>query len=77
MRSPRGSMPDSVTEQAFYLIKACSVMRATYQVRLLTYFATQRGARLVLDLKPGCLVHDSLKRFAAQNPQHLHIQWRS
>lgn len=51
---PRGALPDAETADAVYLIKNVSVLRATYQIRLLAYLAAGRGKRLVLKVPRSC-----------------------
>lgn len=45
---PRGTRPDAEVADRLYLIKNVSVLRATYQVRLLAYRAGQSGKKLVI-----------------------------
>jgi len=45
---PRGSRPDAVSGDTMYLIKNVSRLRLTYQVRLLTYSASQSSGCLVI-----------------------------
>lgn len=44
----RGSRPDAVSGTTSYLFKSVSVLRLTYQVRLLTFLAAERGGRLII-----------------------------
>jgi hypothetical protein len=41
----RGSRPDAVSGNTWYLMKGTSLVRLTYQVRLLTFLATERPPR--------------------------------
>jgi len=59
----RGSRPDAEDHRTILLIKRVSVMRATYQVRLLTYLASQTGRKLIIEVPPGCRLHSSLRSF--------------
>jgi len=58
---PRGSLPDAETIDKIYLIKRVSVLRATYQVRLLVFKAIQTHKKLVLKVPGACQFHTSLK----------------
>jgi hypothetical protein len=58
---PRGSLPDAESIDKIYLIKNVSMLRATYQVRLLTFKAIQTYKKLVLKVPPTCQFHPSLK----------------
>ncbi|NOK20593.1 hypothetical protein [Corallococcus carmarthensis] len=44
-----------------YLIKKVSILRATYQVRLLAFKAVDERKRLVLKVPKTCQFHPSLK----------------
>jgi hypothetical protein len=58
---PRGSLPDAETIDKIYLIKNVSMFRATYQVKLLAFKATQTHKKLVLTVPRACQFHTSLK----------------
>ncbi|PWU10040.1 MAG: hypothetical protein C5B50_26245 [Verrucomicrobia bacterium] len=59
-RRARGTRPDAIAADKFYLIKNLSMLRATYQIRLLTFFANKSGKRLVLKVPKGCQFAPSL-----------------
>ncbi len=59
----RGSRPDAETSDKLFLIKKVSVLRATYQVRLLAYRAQKEGKKLVLRLPKGAEEHSTLRAF--------------
>ena len=54
-------LPDAETIDKIYLIKRVSVLRATYQVRLLVLKAIQTHKKLVLKVPRTCQFHTSLK----------------
>jgi hypothetical protein len=58
---PRGSRPDAETLDKIYLIKNVSVLRATYQVKLLTFKAVEIGKKLILKVPKECQFDASLK----------------
>ena len=58
---PRGSLPDAETNDKIYLIKKVSTLRATYQVRLLAFKATETRKKLILAVPRSCQFHRSLK----------------
>jgi hypothetical protein len=58
---PRGSCPDAETIDKIYLIKNVSMLRATYQVRLLAFKATESRKKLMLKVPKTCQFHASLK----------------
>jgi hypothetical protein len=59
----RGTRSDHETDDKYYLIKIVSEMRATYQVRLLTYFAHQKKKQLIIEVPKHCKIHSSLREF--------------
>jgi hypothetical protein len=58
---PRGSRPDAETIDKIYLIKNVTMLRATYQIRLLVFKAIKSHKKLMLKVPPSCLFHASLK----------------
>ena len=59
---PRGALPDAETLDKIFLIKNVSTLRATYQVKLLAFKATQSYKKLVLKVPGRCQFHASLKK---------------
>lgn len=57
----RGTKADAESHDKFYLIKNVTELRATYQIRLLTYRASSEGKNLVLRIPKGARVHASLR----------------
>jgi len=62
---PRAALPDAETADAVYLVKNVSILRATYQIRLLAYLAAARGKRLVLKVPAACRFDPELAAAAA------------
>jgi hypothetical protein len=58
---PRGARPDAETTDKIYLIKNVLTLRATYQVKILTYKAGESRKKLVLKVPKECQFHSSLK----------------
>jgi len=69
----RGARPDAEVNNRMYLIKNVSSLRATYQVRLLLYRATQEGAKLVLDVPEACVLSSPLKALIKENRRHIEV----
>ena len=63
---PRGTRPDAVRGNDLYLIKNVSELRLTYQIKLLTYFATQQGGKLIVRLPARTRIHPSLGDFTVK-----------
>jgi len=59
---PRGTRPDAETLDKIYAIKNVSMLRATYQIRLLTFKAVETRKKLVLKVPKSCQFDVSLKK---------------
>jgi len=70
----RGSRPDAVAGNMWYLIKAASLVRLTYQIRILTFMATERGARLVIRVPKSSRVSPDLRAFVKANSRVLKVE---
>jgi len=57
---PRGTRADAEKFNRLYLIKMVHTLRATYQIRLLTFRAVSEGLQLVLAVPKVCKFHPSL-----------------
>ena len=69
----RGARPDGETFDKLVLIKKVSELRATYQIRLLTYRAVEERKKLVIDVPKDCKVHDDLKILAKEYSRNVSI----
>jgi uncharacterized OsmC-like protein len=58
---PRGTRPDAETLDKIYLVKNVSIIRATYQVRLLAFKSMESRKKLILKVPKACQFHASLK----------------
>jgi hypothetical protein len=70
----RGAFPDAQRQDKIYLFKNVSTLRATYQVRLLTYLAAEAGKKLVIDVPPHFKPHPSLSQLAKEFPKTIRIE---
>jgi hypothetical protein len=59
----RGVLPDGVGEDKVVLIKACSYLRLTYEIKLSTFLAQKQGKKLWLSCKPTCALAPSLESY--------------
>ena len=64
---PRGSRPDGVRGAEAFLIKNVSLLRLTYQIRLLTFLAAERGSRLVIVVPKAGRLSPDLREFVRAN----------
>jgi len=62
----RGTRPDHETYDKLFLIKNVSELRTTYQIRLLTYLASQKQKVLIIEVPKHCKIHRSLQEFKKQ-----------
>ncbi len=63
---PRGALADARDEQHLYLMKFPSVLRATYQIRLLTFMAMKQKKKLVVTISTHTKISDDLARLEAK-----------
>ena len=70
----RGAFPDAQNQDKIYLFKNVSTLRATYQVRLLTYLAAEAGKKLIIDVPPHCKLHPSLSELTKEFPKAIRIE---
>ena len=62
---PTGVRPDAVTDEHVVLIKACSTLHLTHQIRLATFMARSLGLRLLLVAPEACTFSEQLDSFIA------------
>jgi hypothetical protein len=67
-QTPRGSRADGETATRLVLIKMVSRLHLTYQIRLLTYFASQRNKVLVVRVPRHCEISPKLEEYFEQYP---------
>jgi len=70
----RGALPDSQDRQRICLVKNVTMMRATYQVRLLMFLASEAGKKLVIFVPQHCKLHPSLNRLIAEFSKTIYIE---
>ncbi|EEF59769.1 hypothetical protein Cflav_PD2590 [Pedosphaera parvula Ellin514] len=71
---PRAAFPDAQSRDEIYLFKNVATLRATYQVRLLTFLASETGRKLVIDVPKHFKPHASLARLMKECPKALRIE---
>lgn len=64
---PRAILPDAVNNGAVYLIKACSQLRLTYEVRLAAFMAQQSGRHLEVVMTSDYQTAPALTAFAEKH----------
>lgn len=63
---PRSIILDDATATDLILIKRCSQLRPTYELRLATFMARENNRRLRIILTAGASAHPTLLAFARQ-----------
>jgi hypothetical protein len=71
---PRGTRPDAEANNRMYLIKSASVLRATYQIRLLLYMAEKTRKKLVLRVRKDCRLAPDLAELRGEHSNTLLIE---
>ena len=75
MSKPRGTLPDAVKGSELWIIKSCSSLRLTHQIRLLTFMATTLpGGKAVIIVGRRCVIDERLRQYVAEHSQHLEIR---
>jgi len=70
----RGARADAERQGALYLLKNVSELRLTYQIRLLTYRASEIRKKLVVRLPKHSTVHYSLRDFCSEHRKTVRIE---
>jgi hypothetical protein len=67
----RGARADAESSSEILLIKNVSLLRATYQIRLLAFKAYETGKRLVVTMPKSGRIHSTLAELAERIPKTL------
>lgn len=70
----RTTRPDADCNGVFYLIKACSRLRLTYQIRLLVASAENSQRKVVIDVPKACRIDESLQAYRKEHAKLLKIR---
>jgi hypothetical protein len=70
----RGSRPDAENKKEIHLIKGCSMLGATYQVRLLAYRAFREKRKLVVTVPTDCILRPSLAALRREFPGLIRVR---
>lgn len=73
-QTARAARPDEISAGVWYLIKNVSLLRLTYQIRLITLLAAQRGVSLVIRVPPHCRLSSTLTGFLAEHQGRVRIE---
>lgn len=70
----RGARPDTEVGDRLYLLKKVPLLRATYQIRLLAYRASQEAKKLVIRGPRNLRADKSLRELMANLPGVIRIE---
>ena len=70
----RGVRADAESFDKFFLLKNVSKMRLTYQVRLLTFRASESKKKVIIQVPKQCKIHASLRDFVQEFPKAIRIE---
>ena len=72
----RGTRADAETHDRLHLLKSCTKLKATYQIRLLLYRAIQEGKKLVLNVPKECVLQADLKALIKEHRSNIVVARR-
>jgi hypothetical protein len=73
-QTPRETLPDAQTNADLYLFKNVKMLRATYQVKLLTFLASEAGKNLIIDVPEFFTPHSTLSGLMKEFPKTIRLQ---
>jgi hypothetical protein len=71
---PRGAFADAEASDKIYLFKNVPSLRLTYQIRLLTFRATETNRKLVIRVPKRCKIDSSLRDYVTGFPKTIRIE---
>jgi len=74
---PRGARADGEAHDKLVLAKRVSVLRATYQIRLLAFRAMQERRKLVIMVPEHCVIHPTLRQLVKEVPKTISFERRA
>jgi hypothetical protein len=75
-RVARGARPDATDNRRhWFLLKAVTRLRLTYQIRLLTFGAQESRVRLIIRVPRACVLSEPLHDFLKQHKPHVTVEW--
>lgn len=74
MPTVRGSMPDAIKGDEWILIKGCTKLFLTYQIKLLTFLASKNSKLLKIIINQNCEISKSLSEFLLKYKNYVCIE---
>lgn len=65
-KQPRAILPDGASDTLIVLVKACTTLRLTYEIRLTAFMAAQRGLKFILAVLPETHLTPELSSFVME-----------
>lgn len=72
MPEARAILPDAMTDDRAIIIKACSTLRPTYEIRMLAYLAKSTGRSALISVPATCQVDPRVEVFAEEHGIEIH-----
>lgn len=73
-QTARGSRPDGVSGSEWLLVKNVPQLRLTYQTRLLTFLASERGARLLVVVPRSTRLSRDMRAFIKRHSRVINVE---
>jgi hypothetical protein len=70
----RGARADAELNDTYFLLKNVSLLRLTYQIRLLAFRAKSQGRKLIIRVPTSCQVHPALRDFQKAHNRVVRIE---
>src|SRR5438876_713650 len=70
----RGARADAERPDSLFLLKNVSLLRLTYQIRLLAYRALTERRKLIIRVPHACEIHPPLREFQREHAKTVRIE---
>jgi hypothetical protein len=70
----RGARPDAIINGNLVLAKFPSMLRATYQIRLLLFMAVKQKVKLVVRVRRETKLSPAMSRLAKEHPKNFKLE---
>lgn len=66
MNSDRAILPDGLNNERLVLVKACSALRLTFEIRMAAFAARKQGLEFILAVPSNCVLDSDLRAFVQE-----------
>ncbi|MGF6907224.1 hypothetical protein [Fusobacterium sp. PH5-44] len=70
----RETMPDDFWGQNYMIIKVCSTLKLTNQIKILTNRVITEKAHFILKIEEKCILSEKLEAFIEKNKKYIKIE---